>query len=190
MIEPEGIALPPSLPILARALVVYGNFTYGGGSATIGTIHSEIVTKRRWLAEEPFQLSYAVSRLTPGTNLLAFMACIGYLLRRTRGAVVALLAGSIPCAVMAVGLSALYEAGQGERTVALATAGALAAAVAVMLNTGVTLLRPHWRNAGPVKLAVFVGGSFVLIALVGMSALSVLLLAAAGGLLWPAPSKA
>src|SRR5437588_9986983 len=68
------------------------NFTYGGGSATIGTLHRVIVERRKWLTEEPFQLSYALSRLTPGTNLLAFSACVGYLLRRTPGAFGALLA--------------------------------------------------------------------------------------------------
>lgn len=90
--------------------------------------------KRKWLREEPFQLSYALSRLTPGTNLLAFMACIGYLLRRFPGAVVTLLAGSIPCSAMAIGLSAVYEAGSDDRVVIVGTRGALAAAVAVMLK--------------------------------------------------------
>jgi chromate transporter len=179
-------AHPPTLRELARALVVYGNFTYGGGSATIGTIHDEIVGKRKWLREESFQLSYALSRLTPGTNLLAFMACIGYLLRRFPGAVVTLLAGSIPCSAMAIGLSAVYEAGSDDRVVIVGTKGALAAAVAVMLNTGVTLLRPHWRRAGKIKIATFLGGGFAL-TFVGLSPLEVLLLAAAGGLVWPAP---
>ncbi|HWE34690.1 MAG TPA: chromate transporter, partial [Solirubrobacteraceae bacterium] len=85
---------------LAAAFVLRGNFTYGGGSATIATLHTDIVDRRHWLADRPFQLAYALSRLSPGTNLLAFAACIGYQLRRMPGAVVALLAGSIPCAAM------------------------------------------------------------------------------------------
>jgi chromate transporter len=181
---------PPTLGELARTLAVYGNFTYGGGSATIGTIHDEIVAKRRWLDEEPFQLSYALSRLTPGTNLLAFTACIGYLLRRLPGAVVTLLAGSIPCSAMVIGLSALYEAGQDDRVVEVATKGALAAAVAVMLNTGVTLIRPHWRTATRAKIATFVGGGFVLTYFAGMSPLAILLVAGAAGLIWPARGPA
>ena len=176
---------PPTLVELARTLAVYGNFTYGGGSATIGTIHAEIVAKRRWLSEEPFQLSYALSRLTPGTNLLAFTACIGYLLRRLPGAVVTLLAGSIPCSLMVIGLSALYEAGRDDRVVAVATKGALAAAVAIMLTTGVTLIRPHWRTASRTKIVIFVGGGFVFTYYIGLSPLAVLLLAAVAGVAWP-----
>ena len=186
MVENEATDMrPPRLPELARALAIYGNFTYGGGSATIGTLHGEFVDKRKWLSDEPFQLSYALSRITPGTNLLAFMACIGYLLRGLPGALVTLLAGSIPCSAMVIGLSALYEAGRDNRVVVVATTGALAAAVAVMLNTGVTLIRPHWRTASRPKIATFVGGGFVLTYFVGVSPLAMLLVAAAVGLIWP-----
>jgi chromate transporter len=178
-----------SLRDLATAFVTKGNFTYGGGSATIATLHREIVERRKWLAEGPFQLSYALSRLTPGTNLLAFGACIGYLLRRLPGAFVALLAGSLPCAAMALALTALYSTWSHYPVVAVATRGALAAAVAVTVMTGVTLVRPHWRHASPTKLVVFIGGAFVATQLLHVSPLLVLLLAGAGGLVWPAGSE-
>ena len=180
---------PPRLRDLARAFVVKGNFTYGGGSATIATLHREVVERRRWLAEGPFQLSYALSRLTPGTNLLAFGACIGYLLRRMPGALVALLAGSLPCAAMALALTALYSTWNHFPVVQVATRGALAAAVAVTVMTGVTLIRPHWRRAGPAKLVVFIGGALIAVELLGASPLLVLVLAAIAGFAWPAGSE-
>lgn len=180
----------PTLRELAFAFALRGNFTYGGGSATIGTLHEEIVHKRRWLAEEPFQLSYALSRLTPGTNLLAFNACVGYLLGRMSGSLAALLAGSIPCAAMAVTLTALYTSWAHVTLVQVAVKGALAAAVAVMLITGVTLIRPHWRTAGRAKLVVFVGGAFAAVQLLHASPLQVLIVAAAAGLIWPLRSPA
>ncbi len=51
------VSYRPTIRELAVALALRGNFTYGGGSATIGTLHEEIVQKRGWLTEEPFQLS-------------------------------------------------------------------------------------------------------------------------------------
>jgi chromate transporter len=54
---------------LAAAFVAKANFTYGGGSATIATLYGDLVERRGWLKDGPFQLSYALSRLTPGTNL-------------------------------------------------------------------------------------------------------------------------
>ena len=183
--HPDDVALGD----LATVFVTKGNVIYGGGSATIATLHREIIERRKWLPEAPFQLSFAISRLTPGTNLLAFDACIGYLLRRIPGAVVALLAGSLPCAAMAFVLTAIYSAWNHVAVVAVATRGALAAAVAVTIMTGVTLIRPHWRTAGRTKLVAFVGGAFVATQFLGAPPLLVLVLAAAGGLIWPAPSE-
>lgn len=162
---------------------------YGGGSATIATLHREIVERRKWLAERPFQLSYALSRLTPGTDLLAFGAYIGYLLRRIAGAFVALLAGSLPCAAMALALTALYSTWSHYSVVQVATRGALAAAVAVTVMTGVTLIRPHWRRTSPIKLAMFIGGAFMATQFLHAQPLLVLLLAGAGGLIWRATSE-
>ncbi len=186
--EPQPSGGEVRLDELAAAFVVKGNFTYGGGSATIATLHGDIVERRHWLAEAPFQLSYALSRLSPGTNLLAFSACIGYQLRRMPGALVALLAASIPCAAMALALSAAYSSWSRYAVVAVATRGALAAAVAVTVMTAVTLIRPHWRTASRKRLAVFVGGAFASAEFVHASPLVVLIAAALAGLIWPARS--
>lgn len=174
---------------LAVALVRKANFTYGGGSATIATLHRDLVERREWVTEEPFQLSYALSRLTPGTNLLAFEACIGYVLRRKRGALIALLAGSIPCALMALAATAVYDAWSHDTVVRVAIRGALAAAVAVTIMTGVVLIRPHWRTAGRAKLVVFVCGAFATVEFTHLNPLVVLLASGAAGLLWPTRSQ-
>ena len=80
----------------------YANFTLGGGSATVAVMHRELLDKRQWLSPDDFTLCFALARLTPGTNLLAFCTGVGWLLRGMAGAVVALLAASIPCTVMVV----------------------------------------------------------------------------------------
>ena len=67
----------PRLRSLACVFARFGNFTFGGGSATIATLQSEVVEQRRWLEHDPFHLCYAISRLTPGTNLLAFCVAAG-----------------------------------------------------------------------------------------------------------------
>ena len=63
----------------------YANLTWGGGSATISVIHEQIVLKRRWISELQFDVAFALSRLTPGTNLLAFCTAAGWLTRRWVG---------------------------------------------------------------------------------------------------------
>jgi chromate transporter len=106
----KGILMPaPSLRALAAVFLRHGNLTFGGGSATAVTLNREIVERRGWMEQHQFGLAYALSRLTPGTNLLAFSTAIGSMLRGWAGAIVALPAGSLPCAALAVGVTAFYE---------------------------------------------------------------------------------
>lgn len=178
----------PSLRTLAAVFVRYGNLTFGGGSATIATLHREIVERRRWIEQHPFDLAYALSRLTPGTNLLAFSAAIGSMLRSWRGAIITLLAGSLPCAGLAVAVTVFYELWTRDVTTQIALRGALAAAVGVMVITGVTIIRPHWRSASWVKLLVFVGGSFAS-SFLSIPPIRVLFVAAVLGWLWPVTER-
>jgi chromate transporter len=89
----------PTLTQIAVVFTRYANLTVGGGSATTATMHGELVEKRRWLTDDQFTLSFALGRVTPGTSFLAFCTGFGYVLRGLPGAIVALLASSIPCAV-------------------------------------------------------------------------------------------
>src|ERR1700730_16049824 len=118
----------PPLRFLAAVFLRHGNMTFGGGSATIATAHREIITKRDWVTQRQFDLSYALSRLTPGTNLLAFSTAIGWLVSGWSGALVVLLASSIPCSVLAVVLTAVYQSWTRHPFAMVALRGALAAA--------------------------------------------------------------
>jgi Chromate transporter len=96
----------PNLVQIADVFTRYANFTLGGGSATVAVMHRELLDKRRWVTADDFALCFALARLTPGTNLLAFCTGIGWVLRRMPGAVVALLAASIPCTLIVVSATA------------------------------------------------------------------------------------
>jgi chromate transporter len=132
----------PTLGLIASVFLRYGNWTFGGGSATVGVLQSELVNKRKWVSQETFSLSFALARITPVTNLLAFGTGIGWLLRGVGGTISALLAGSIPCSLVVLIVTALYESWHQNRVVAVGLLGALAAAVGVMIATGWTLIRP------------------------------------------------
>lgn len=67
----------PSRGAITDVFACYGNFTLGGGSATVAVIHREIVGKRAWVTPDDFGLCFALARLTPGTNVLAFCTGIG-----------------------------------------------------------------------------------------------------------------
>lgn len=132
-----------SLAQMASIFGRFGNITFGGGSATIAVLHREIVVKRRWVSEETFGLCYALSRVTPGTNLLAFETGVGWTVRGWFGAIIALIAGSVPCSTLAVVVTFGYESFSQNVIVARAIRGALAATVGLMVVTAIQLLRPY-----------------------------------------------
>jgi chromate transporter len=94
--------LVPTLAAIARVFARHANTTFGGGSATIAVLRRQLVVRQAWLDDTEFDLGYALSRLTPGTNLLAFCTAAGWTARRWPGAVIALLAASLPYSILAV----------------------------------------------------------------------------------------
>lgn len=175
----------PSLRELGGVFARYGNMTFGGGSATIAVLQQEIVTRRGWLGQSPFGLSYALSRLTPGTNLLAFCTAAGWFIRGWSGALVALAASSVPCSILAVVATYFYETWSRFRLAEIALRGALAAAVGIMFITAWVVAKPHFQKTNWLKFFVFIGGAFVLVWFFSVPPLRVLAFAALAGLLWP-----
>lgn len=179
-----GSRVAPTLAAIAGVFARYANTTFGGGSATIAVLKEQVVRRRGWIDEGEFELSYALSRLTPGTNLLAFCTAAGWTARRWRGALVALIAASIPCSVLAVVMTVFYERLQGSAAFQAALRGALASAVAIMVATAWVFAEPHVK-AAPGKAVVVVPCAMALSLGVHLSPIQILLLAAAAGIAWP-----
>src|ERR1700733_357324 len=166
----------PSLQQIAAVFLRYGNWTFGGGSSTVAVLQTELMD-RRWVDRETFTLAFGLARLTPGTNLLSFAAGVGWLLRGWGGALSALLAGSIPCSLIALLVTALYESWSKNPFVQIGLKGALAAAVGVMVATGWMLIRPFWNETSLLRSILLVGGAMVL-SLRALSPIWILLIAA------------
>lgn len=170
---------------IANVFARYGNLTFGGGSATIGVLQHEIETKRLWVSRDQFQLCYGLSRVTPGTNLLAFCTAIGWLARGWIGAIIALLAASLPCSLVAVAVTAAFEIWTRNTWVKIALHGAVAAAVGIIFYTCWHLTRSNLRNSNWIRIALVFIGSVVLQSVFAIPPIRVLLIAAIIGAVWP-----
>jgi len=175
----------PDLGQIASVFIRYANFTLGGGSATIAVLHRAILQQRRWVDADRFALCFALARLTPGTNLLAFCTAIGWLLGRLSGAAVALLAASIPCGLIVAIMTALFSQWQQNPVAQAAIHGAIAAAVAITVKTCWTIARPHFKGRARLRVAVIAAAAFLLYVWLEMPAIEVLLLAAVAGAFLP-----
>ena len=149
----------PDIRSLSWVFARYSNFTLGGGSATTAVLHHELVHRRGWLTNDSFALCFALGRLTPGTNLLAFCTGVGWLLRGMArcahgmsGAVVALFAASIPCTIFVVLLTALFSRWQENQLAQSAIHGAIAVAVAITVKTVWTIAKPHFKGRERIRV--------------------------------------
>jgi chromate transporter len=181
---------PPSLGSIGWVFTRYANFTLGGGSATTAVLHHELVEKRHWLRQDRFTLCFALGRLTPGTNVLAFGTGVGWLLRGMAGAVTALSAASIPCTIMVTVPTALFSYWQDNQLAQSAIHGAIAAAVAITVNTCWTIAKPYFKGQAKLRVVLIGTAAFLLYVWAAVPPIEVLVLAGVAGALLPVTARA
>ena len=156
---------------------------------TIGMLGRELMDKRRWLSSGKFDLAFALARVTPGTNLIAFCAAIGEILGGFAGAIAAVLALTVPSAAVAVFFIYAFETWQ-TNAVAMAAIGATVAAVAGMMwSTIWTILRPHVGGKIRNLQVVLIAGGAFLAAYLGATPLPIIAGGTLAGVLWKDPKK-
>jgi chromate transporter len=126
-----------------------------------------------------------LSRITPGTNLLSFCTGIGWLLRRLPGAIVALLAASIPCSVLVIIVTMLFDQWSHNQAGGIAIRGAMAAVVGITVMTCWTISKPYLRRSNWLRQFLFVGAGFAFNAFLSVAPVRVLLVAAIIGFFLP-----
>ena len=161
----------------------HGGLTFGGGGPTIAALQNETMNRRGWIDNGQFQLAYALSRLTPGTNLLAFCTALGWQMRGVSGAVAALIASSLPCSIVTVGFTILFDAVQGNRWAATAIEGASASAIGIIAASCWQLIAPHAGAGTWLRTAVLVLGA-LLLQIADVPPIRILLLAGVLGAFW------
>jgi chromate transporter len=147
-------------------------------------LQRELVERRRWYDSLQFGLSYALARVTPGTNLLAFCTASGWLLRGWQGAVAGLLAASIPSCALVCLVTAGFDVWSRNRFFEAAVAGALAASVGALLASFWLLVRPYLDRHHRFQTIVILFASIALSFFAGWSPIVVLLLAGIVGFFW------
>ena len=180
----------PSVKKLTEIFFRIGNTTFGGGYVTIGMLGRELVDARRWISAEKFDLAFALARVTPGTNLIAFCAAIGALICGTAGAIAAVVAVTAPSSALAVLILQGFERFQGNRIAMAAIGGTVAAVAGMMWATIWVILRPHvggrtWNGLKRnLQVVLIAGGAFVASWIFGVTPLPIIAAGTLIGFLW------
>ncbi len=170
----------PSLASLTALYLKIGNTTFGGGNPTMALLQRELI-RRDWITREDFALAYSLARVTPGTNVLAFCAATGARVLGLVGALAAVMAVTLPSAVVAVLLTRGFETWR-TNPWAIAAIGGIVAAVSGMMWASVCLLIKPFLG---LRALLFAGSAFLAAWKFHVTPVPVILVAALAGFLWP-----
>ena len=179
----------PTLRQLTGVFLRIGNTTFGGGLPTIAALQRELVEQNRWLSLEDYALAFSLSRITPGTNVIAFCAAAGARIMGLRGALAGTLAETAPSAVLAVLMTQGYETWRTNAWVMAGVGGTIAAVAAMMWSSIWHLVKPHFKSgANAFRALVITFGAFAAVWKFGLGPLPVIGIAVVVGLLWKEPA--
>lgn len=173
----------PSLRQLAWLVTRDVNRTFGGGIASMELMRRALV-RQQWLDDAGHGVLIAVSRFTPGTNLLAYCAALGWMHHGMVGAVAAVTAGSLPSSAIVALLTAAVARVDDYAAVRVVLAVATLGAAALVFSSAWVLMRPLLagsRRAWAVTAIVLAGGLYA----AGATPVRVLGVLAAFGALTP-----
>jgi chromate transporter len=171
--------MTPRLRDLTWVVFTDSNRTLGGGLAAMELLRRTAIG-RGWLDEAGNAVLVAASRLTPGTNVLAYCIGLGWKLRGAAGAAAAVAAASMPGAIGVAVLSATLARVDQYRAVRVGLAAGTLVAAALVLSSMWALLRPHVTGGARVWTALIAAIAIALL-LLGAAPVQTLLVAAAAG---------
>jgi chromate transport protein ChrA len=155
------------------------NRTLGGGLASMELLRRTFIANGS-IDDAGNAGLIAVSRLTPGTNILAYAVGLGWLLHRWAGALVSVVAASLPASLVICVLTVALVQVQDYPVVRMLLAiGVLVATLLVFASAG-SLLRPYVRRSARVRSAIVAAVATALL-LADVTPVRILLLAAVVG---------
>ncbi|MCC5797286.1 MAG: chromate efflux transporter [Methylophaga sp.] len=85
-----------------------GFISFGGPIGQIAIMHTELVEKRKWISEKRFLHALNFCMLLPGPEAMQLATYVGWLMHKSRGAIVAGLLFILPSLILLMALALLY----------------------------------------------------------------------------------
>ncbi|WP_270167798.1 chromate transporter [Paenibacillus sp. SYP-B4298] len=150
---------------LCWAMVKTGILGYGGGPSVIPLIRHEAVARHQWMSDEEFGEILAFANALPGPIATKIAAYLGYRLKGTGGATVAVLAHIMPSAVAMIALLSAVNF-LSSSPIVQGMIGAVIPVIAVMLGMmAYEFGERALRGSGKVLGVIFFACAFILLQL-------------------------
>ena len=178
---------PPRLRDLFVVWLRIGAFSFGGGAATLFLMRREFVQSRRWMTGAEYNKAYALSKLVPGTNIVAQSILMGTMIAGVRGGLVSVFALLAPAVAVTSVLAALITQVQQNHLTQAMLGGVVPAAGGLTFAIVVQMIgRNEIRGvSGVIRAVVIMGACAGTFGLLGVPVPLVLVAAAAFGALFP-----
>ncbi|WP_187276995.1 chromate transporter [Phyllobacterium endophyticum] len=121
----------PHLRSLFLLCFKVGILSFGGGLS--GWLYREFVLRKRWIDEEDFSSSLAISQMLPGANVVNLVICMGEQLRGPVGALTCVLGFLVGPFFAVVGLCQLFDALSGYPLLPVISDGVAFAAMGLLI---------------------------------------------------------
>jgi chromate transporter len=151
-------SIQPSLLELLSAFTQVSLAAFGGA---LPWSRRMIVERKRWMTNDEFNETFALSQFLPGPNTINFSVVFGSRFGGAAGAAVALVGLVGPPLVIVTVLAVLYERygdiamlGRVLAGIASAASGLLIASVAKM---AAPMFTKRWNSAPPIAIVAFIG---------------------------------
>ena len=149
-----------------------GAFSFGGAYSMLAFFEKELVERRKWLTHDEFIEAVAIGQMTPGPPIVNTGICIGYKLKKIKGALTATVGQSFTGALFAVVLAIFYIKAKNNILLHSVMKGVGAAVVGLLLSI---IYKMAVKTIRDYKSAIFALSAFFALALFRLNPIGLIL---------------
>ncbi len=157
-----------------------GTFSFGGVYSMLTFFERELVEKRKWLTHDEYIESVAIGQMTPGPPIVNTGICIGYKLKKIKGALATTTGQAFTGTVLAVFLAAFYLKARNNALLISTMKGVGAAVVGLLLSV---VYRMAKKTIKDYKTALFALSAFFALAVFKLNPIGLVLTSGVLGLI-------
>lgn len=161
-----------SLKDIFLVFLKIGTFSFGGVYSMLTFFERELVEKRKWLTHDEYIDSVAIGQMTPGPPIVNTGICIGYNLKKLRGALVTTIGQVFTGTVLAILLAIFYIKTKGNVLIGSIMKGIGAAVVGLLLSIVYKMAKNTVRDY---KTALFAIIAFFALAVLKLNPIGLIL---------------
>ncbi|MEW6215616.1 MAG: chromate transporter [Nitrospirota bacterium] len=161
-----------SLKNIFLVFLKIGTFSFGGVYSMLTFFEKELVERHKWLTHDEYIESVAIGQMTPGPPIVNAGICIGYKLKKIKGALVTTVGQAFTGTVLAILLAIFYIKTRDNVLLGSIMKGVGAAVVGLLLSIVYKMAREIIKDY---KTALFALSAFIALAVFKLNPIGLIL---------------